>query len=239
MGGLVIDTVRPGVQFTPDAAAAFRRAEAQVQREFDRNIDVNSTYRSWATQLKMYNAWNRYVASGYKPSLYPGHSKAIHPRDSFHVQGTALDSDDWTNARIRAILEQNGFIRNRLHVPNERHHFEYIRARDKNHGKPAGGGAVTPAEPVPVPEEENQSEEDTMKIFGYKNPNDRNRTYYVEMDSGSGFWHEWVSDDEAYISSYAAKWTPEGIPLFSLGHRNGLKAECDRISGRSTEGAKS
>lgn len=137
MGGLVIETVRSGVQFTPDAAAAFRRAEAQVRAEFGRNIDVNSTYRSWATQMAMYTAWNAYAA-GRGP--YPGHSKAVHPSESFHVQGVALDSDDWVNARIVAILAENGFIRNRLHVPGEKHHFEWIRSQDKNYGRPASGG---------------------------------------------------------------------------------------------------
>lgn len=132
MGGLVIETVRPGVQFVPDAAAAFRRAEAQVQEEFGRNIGVNSTYRSWDQQMSMYDAWNAYVG-GWGP--YPGHSKAIHPMYSRHTGGTALDSSDWGNARIRQILADNGFIRNQLHVPNEEHHFEYIRSKDKNYGK--------------------------------------------------------------------------------------------------------
>lgn len=144
MGGLVIDTVRPGVQFTPDAAAAFRRAEARVHEEFHRKIDTNSTYRSRETQLRMYNAWNAYVA-GRGP--YPGHSKALHPDDplAFHVHGLALDSDDWVNPRIVAILAENGFIRNRLYVPNENHHFEYIRSRDRNYGTPipaTGGGST-------------------------------------------------------------------------------------------------
>ena len=150
MGGLVIETVRPGVQFTPDAAAAFRRADSQVLAEFGRRIDVNSTYRSWSDQMVMYVDWSRYVASGYRPSLKPNHSKAVHPSQSFHVSGTALDSDDWVNARIVAILAENGFIRNRLHVPNERHHFEYLRGSDKNLGKPAGGGNSKPT-PAPVP----------------------------------------------------------------------------------------
>lgn len=147
MGGLTIETVRPGVQFTPDAAAAFRRAEAQVLEEFDRRIDVNSTYRTPAKQLAMHNAWNRYVNSGYNPRYYPGHSKALHPDDplAFHTKAVALDSDDWENARIVAILAENGFIRNRLYVPNERHHFEYLISRDRNYGKsiPAHGGATT------------------------------------------------------------------------------------------------
>lgn len=148
MGGLVIETVRAGVQFTPDAADAFRRADSQVLDEFSRRIDVNSTYRSWSDQMVMYIDWSRYVASGYRPALKPDHSKAVHPSQSFHVSGTALDSDDWRNARIVAILAENGFIRNRLSVPGEQHHFEYIRARDKNYGKPASGGG--------------QSEEDEM-----------------------------------------------------------------------------
>lgn len=154
MGGLVIETVRPGVQFTPDAAAAFRRAEAQVQRELGRGIDANSTYRSWSQQMSMYNAWNAYAA-GRGP--YPGHSKAVHPSESFHVSGLALDSDDWRNARIVQILADNGFIRNRLYVPNEEHHFEYIRSRDKNYGKTAGGAskpAPKPADPI-IEEDEN------------------------------------------------------------------------------------
>lgn len=134
MGGLVIETVRPGVQFVPDAAAAFRRAEAQVRDELGRDIDTNSTLRTRAKQLGMYNAWEAYVA-GRGP--YPGHSKALHPDDplAFHTKGTALDSDDWVNARIVAILAENGFIRNRLYIPGENHHFEYIRARDTNYGK--------------------------------------------------------------------------------------------------------
>lgn len=141
MGGLVIETVRPGVQFTPEAAAAFRRAEARVRAEFGRNIDVNSTWRNWDLQLSMYNAWQSFI-TGRGP--YPGHSKALHPADplAFHTKGTALDSDDWVNPRIVAILAENGFIRNRLYVPNERHHFEYIRASDKNYGRPASSGAV-------------------------------------------------------------------------------------------------
>lgn len=135
MGGIPIEKIREGVEFVPDAAAAFRRAEAQVRAEFGRGIDVNSTYRSWDTQMSMYNAWNAYVG-GWGP--YPGHSKAVHPSESFHVSGLALDSDDWTNARIVQILAENGFIRNRLYVPGENHHFEYIRSEDKNYGQPAG-----------------------------------------------------------------------------------------------------
>ena len=142
MGGApVIETVRPGVQFTPEAAAAFRRAEAQVRAEFGRDIDVNSTYRDWDTQLWMYNAWVAYK-QGRGP--HPGHSKALHPDDplAFHTKGLALDSDDWRNARIVQILAEHGFIRNRLYVPNENHHFEYIRDRDQSRYDPAPAGLI-------------------------------------------------------------------------------------------------
>lgn len=132
MGGLVTEQVRPGVEFIPEAAAAFRRAEAQVIREFGRPIDVNSTYRSWADQMVMFVDWSKWV-NGTGPR--PAHSKAVHPSESFHVQGLALDSDDWRVPRIVQILAENGFIRNRLHVKGEQHHFEYIRARDTNYGE--------------------------------------------------------------------------------------------------------
>lgn len=156
-----IVTVRPGVQFTPPAAAAFRRSEAQVQKEFDRQIDVNSTYRSRAQQLAMYEAWQRYLRGG----PWPGHSKALHPDDplAFHVTGEALDSDDWTNKRIVQILGENGFIRNRLYVPNEQHHFEYVESLDQNKNKPSGSGNTV------------GSEEDDMGV--YVSP-DKNKTVY-------------------------------------------------------------
>lgn len=149
MGGqLVIDQIRPGCAFVPDAANAFRRANNQVRAEFGRDIDVNSTYRSWADQMRMFINWNKYVAG---VAGHPGHSKAVHPDESFHVTGLALDSDDWVHPRIVQILADNGFIRNRLHIPNEKHHFEYIRSRDNHYGEPiTAGNNVTP----PVTEED-------------------------------------------------------------------------------------
>lgn len=175
MGGLVIETIRPGVQFTPEAAAAFRRAEAQVRAEFGRDIDVNSTYRSWAKQMSMYLAWMLYVASGYLWSKYPGHSKAVHPSQSFHVAGIALDSDDWRIPRIVQILADNGFIRNRLDVPNENHHFEYIRARDKHYGKPTGGTSTKP-NPKPTPNLDDSEEDDIMGYY-FRDVSNANRGY--------------------------------------------------------------
>ncbi len=72
MGGPRRRTGATGRRVHPRAAAAFRRAEAQVRDEFDRDIDANSTYRSRAKQLGMYNAWQAYI-SGRGP--YPATRK--------------------------------------------------------------------------------------------------------------------------------------------------------------------
>ncbi|MFS6529700.1 hypothetical protein V8Z69_07480 [Microbacterium aurugineum] len=191
MGGLVIDTIRPGVQFTPDAAKAYRRAEAQLGRD----IDTNSTLRARATQLRMYNAWQAYV-TGRGP--YPGHSKALHPDDplAFHTKGTALDSDDWTDPKVVAVLAENGFIRNRLYIKGEEHHFEYLRDRDRNYGKP-----------IPT-RRKTEREIDMRVIFNTQDKNDETRravvgelTFHVQGPGASknerNLWGDVVNVDAA------------------------------------------
>lgn len=223
MGGLVIEKVRDGVEFVPDAAAAFRRADAQVLREFGRRIDVNSTYRSWDQQMLMFTNWNRYV-NGTGP--YPGHSKAVHPSDSFHVSGLALDSDDWVNARIVEILAENGFIRNRLYVPNEKHHFEYIRSMDRNYGKPASGGNATPT-PAVAPEEE---DEDMPKNSGVWYKKDKSTYVYLVFNTGSGFAHEFSNGTNAgtmpgnYTAGLKASMDISSWSEVTLGHANVIKS---------------
>ncbi|QWY84605.1 endolysin [Microbacterium phage Footloose] len=203
MGGLVIETVRPGVQFTAEAAAAFRRAEAQVRREFGRAIDVNSTWRNWDIQLSMYNAWQSFI-KGRGP--YPGHSKALHPADplAFHTKGTALDSDDWVNPRIVAILAENGFIRNRLYVANENHHFEYIRDRDKNYGAPAGGGSSRPAATS------DDQEEDEVMGYYFRDVSDANRAYRFFNEARG---KSRVVTKQEWESRKAVASTAGGVPL--------------------------
>lgn len=135
MGGLVTQKVRDGVEFVPDAAAAFQRAEYQWFQIVHRLIGVNSTYRPWDVQMAMHLAslaWN----NGKGPGPYPGHSYATHPMYSRHVGGTALDSSDYGYPQFIAIMLENGFERNQLGVPNEEHHFEYNRSLDRNYGKP-------------------------------------------------------------------------------------------------------
>lgn len=107
-------------------------------------------------------------------------------------------------------------------MPREAPKSDPGMTRDELYGK-----SPTPAVPAVVPEEE----DDNMKMLGYKNPTD-GRVWYAQYDTTSGFWYEWVSSDKDYIRDVADKWTPNGIPPVSLDHRNGLKAECDRIAGR-------
>ena len=143
-------TVRPGVQFVQGAADSFRRLEARLGRQ----IDVNSTYRDWNTQLKMYNTWNAYVA-GKGP--YPGHSRAVHPDQSRHTQGAALDSDDWATPGFIPLAAEYGWVRTAANDPTERHHFEYQWWNDKHRNEPVPSGRATaPATP---------EEEDTMLVL--------------------------------------------------------------------------
>lgn len=133
MGGApAIETIRAGVQFTPEAAAAFRRLEAEWLRRVGRRVDVNSTYRDWDQQMAMYLAWEAWVA-GRGPR--PNHSRAIHPSLSRHTSGTALDSDDWNVPGFIALAAEYGFIRTAAGDPTEQHHFEYQRWNDRHYGE--------------------------------------------------------------------------------------------------------
>jgi hypothetical protein len=149
MGGLVIETIREGVQFTPLAAAAFRRAEASWGSE----IDVNSTFRDPVKQDSMYEAWLRYVNSGYAPALYPGHSRALPSWQSIHCRGEALDTDDWVKPGFIAHMAEHGFIRTADWDPTEQHHFEYLKDRDKHFG-----------EAIPVPSKPEENRDTNMPI---------------------------------------------------------------------------
>lgn len=140
MGAPVIETVRAGVQFTPPATASFRRAEADLGRR----IDVNSTYRDWNLQLSMYNAWERYVQSGYNPRYKPNHSRAVHPKYSRHTSGEALDSDDWVSDAFNEFMADHGFIRTAANDPTERHHYEYQWWRDNHRNRPSGAVVAKP-----------------------------------------------------------------------------------------------
>lgn len=138
-----IETIRPGVQFTPRAARSFRRFEHRLGRR----ADVNSTYRDRDKQMQMYRAWQAWV-NGTGPK--PWHSRAVHPKYSIHCQGNALDSDDWTTPGFVALAAEHGWIRTAASDPTERHHFEYQSWRDQHINDPA----PTSTDTKPEPEEE-------------------------------------------------------------------------------------
>lgn len=101
----------------------------------------------------------------------------------------------------------------------------------------SGGGESKPVpEPVPpvvVPEEEEEDEEDEMKVFGYIKSADK-RKWYVQFSPASGFWSEFVTNDEDYARNVAEKFGG-GAPLLTEGHRDDLKKEADDVkAGRSS-----
>lgn len=189
---VTVETIRDGVQFTPKAGAAFRRANTQVRAEFGRDIQVNSTYRDWDKQMRMFNAWNLYIA-GRGP--YPGHSQAAHPKYSRHTQGTALDSNDWVHPRIRQILADNGFIRNQLHVPNEQHHFEYIESEDKNRNS-------KPARPALVHAEEGEVD----MLFLYVDNDGAGKPFWTLTNTRTGKRVDTHKQEQA--NGWATAWGP-------------------------------
>lgn len=193
---MVIVTIRPGVQFEASAAAAFRRLEAAWFVLTGELVSTNSTYRSWAQQMRMHLAWQAYVA-GRGP--HPGHSKAVHPSESFHVSGTAFDSDLWRNHRFVALAAEHGFIRNRLHVPNEQHHFEYLRDRDQHLGQAAGGDA----QPLPAFEE---TEEDMARNTMYATTDPKFKYRIAVCNDLSGLWVEYVTNTSTLNSKLAEQY---------------------------------
>lgn len=133
MAAPAVQTIRVGVAFTSEAAASFRRCESDLGRR----ISTNSTYRDWDTQLRMFRAWEAWVA-GTGPR--PPHSKALHPSTSKHCLGLALDSDEWVNASFNVFMAERGWIRTAANDPSERHHFEYQATRDQHRNRLAGAG---------------------------------------------------------------------------------------------------
>lgn len=143
-------TIRPGVTFQADAAASFQR----VEKRAGRRVDVNSTYRDWNAQMRLYLAYQR------DPKNNP---LALHPDLSMHCRGLALDSDDHTLMRSMGEYGWRGT------VSSEPWHFDYFRTLDKHYGQPAGGDE----RPLPIPEPEKR--DITMRnlfITDMKNPSD-------------------------------------------------------------------
>ncbi|WP_295824197.1 hypothetical protein [uncultured Microbacterium sp.] len=133
MGGTpVIEWLRPGVGYEPAAAASMRRLEKRLGREHD----CNSSYRDYSEQKRMFDAWTRYVNSGYDLRYKPNHSRALNPDDSMHCRGLADDSDDWTTPGYIDLAAEYGWVRTAAWDPTERHHFEYQWRKDQHRDDP-------------------------------------------------------------------------------------------------------
>lgn len=141
-------TIRPGVTFAADAAASFQRVEARAGRR----VDVNSSYRDWDAQYKL---WRDHVMG------VPGAPLALHPDKSMHCKGLAFDTDDQA---IMRTMGDYGWRQTALGV-NEPWHFDYFRNLDKHFGEPADSGSGN----VPTPTDEGIYE--TMFIANVKGGN--------------------------------------------------------------------
>jgi hypothetical protein len=221
-----IETIRPGVQFTPPAAASFRRAEA----DWGRPIDVNSTFRDPVLQLRMYNAWLAYV-QGRGPR--PGHSRALHPDESVHTKGAALDSDDWRQPGFISFMADHGWIRTAASDPTEQHHFEYQSLRDNHRNRPASGDSK-PLPPLPplvpvVPEEE---DEDMAKNSGFKYTRASDGKPIILLINTTSRWWMEFQDVPAIVPSgvtpIAATMDTGTFAVVSEAWANAMKQSLDR-----------
>jgi hypothetical protein len=164
MAAPTIVWLRDGVGFVAPAAAAWARLEARLGRR----AGVNSTYRDYNLQLSMWRAWLAYQA-GTGP--YPGHSRALHPDESMHCAGLAVDTNEWTTPGFIDLAAEYGFIRTAANDPTERHHFEYQSWMDRHKNEPANTGSSESFNE----EDEMNSEQDKwlrslyMGIFGVRN----------------------------------------------------------------------
>jgi len=148
-------TIRPGVTLEASAAASFQRVEARAGRR----VDVNSSYRDWDEQMRLYLAYQRHLSGG------PWAPLALHPDLSMHSRGLAIDSDD--HSLMRAA-DDYGW---RATVKTEPWHFDYFRQLDKHFGAPADVND----KPLPTPPSEPEPKDIIMRtifITDMKNPDD-------------------------------------------------------------------
>lgn len=153
-------TVRPGLTLTPDAAASWVRMET----ELGRTLDVNRSYADWDAQMDFYEAYQRYLNGG------PWAPLALHPSESWHCRGLAVDTDD---DRVIREMPAYGW---RFVVRIEEWHAQYYAYLDQYRGqRPAG----LPPRPLPT-----QKDEESMLFITYRT-RDGARVYARVMDDAA------------------------------------------------------
>ena len=224
MSAPTIITIRPGVAFAPPAAASFRRLE----RALGRQVDVNSTYRDWDLQLRMYNDWRAYV-DGTGPR--PAHSRAIHPKYSKHCQGLALDSDDWRTPGFIPLAEEHGWIRTAASDPTERHHFEYQWWRDQHRNDPAPAGHT-----IPTTQEDEEDDMASLKGATYVRAADK-ANVCILFNEASGFYFEHTGVGGKYNNPIAENWGTGTWPPITESHATVIKRALDAVRRTTVAGS--
>lgn len=148
-------TVRAGLTLTPGAAASWVRMETELGRQ----LDVNRSYASWDVQYRYWVDWTTFSAN---PRAWraanpgkPDPPLALHPSQSWHCLGLAVDTDD---DRVVRAMPAYGW---RFVVLSERWHAQYYAHLDRYRGqRPAGGTS----KPLPTPTQK----DDSMELITYK-----------------------------------------------------------------------
>lgn len=106
----------------PDAAASIIRVDAQLGR----TLQITEAGRTYERQAKLRADWEQ---------RKPGAAFALPPDPpegpSEHQSGEAIDTDEWVNANVVRVLNDNGWFQTAI-KRGERWHFDYFRDRD-NH----------------------------------------------------------------------------------------------------------
>lgn len=204
-----IVTIRPGVEFEPAAAASWQRME----RAAGRAIDVNSSYRDYDEQMDAYNAYLAYLNGG------PWAPYALHPDQSVHCQGRAVDSDDQS---LLKSLATHGWRQTALAV-GEPWHFEYFSSNDQHIGEPADTG-----DPIPFPGEEQEEMAPTLKGCWYTRTSDKAHVN-LHFNEASGFYYEFTSGGGKYNDDIAKAWETNFWPEITESHAGAIKRALDKV----------
>lgn len=217
------ELVRLGVEHYATAATAerLRRMIADVKAQEGVTLRVTggpNVYRNLAWQILYWDVLP------YPQAAYPGTSS--HGGEYRGQDAMAVDIDNWYvlgKVLFYAYARRHGFTPNVFD-------WEPWHIVDFNPWTmPTPSGEGSESLPVIHPED-NEEEEDEVKVFGYKKAED-GRIWYVQFSPTSGFWSEFVTNDSEYARSVANKWGG-GAPLLTESHRNDLKNESDDIKNR-------